>query len=660
MTITRRSKIQVTAIATATVVFSWALIGAESAPVAPSPSRLNHATSQLLNPDEALTSLKSAHADGASTLVVQSELNNLIDPTGGGPCASAAGVNGLQALRVMAGREPLRNPHQAVLASFADQKDLLKGRVTNAQFQRLFEFYASYLGVSRLRVNVESAPNSSHIAGGRMWAAKGPDVDTAPSQLKILSYTVTELDGNVRGRHFVLLQRRRNNEITVLDPTNPLGERRYVLEFKAADNNTFERIFLLQPSGAPVRTSVYELNTIFTLDLIDLPTTERSAKSPITMESIKQTIDQTAVDLRGKDQTITPEFLSPRLWREKTASAGLPGLDLPIELGGSSWPTTKMLEIFRHVGRHNLNFRDIVGGAHVRPLLQSKHPEMQEIVREVVRGKAYIAIAMTEPDAGSDFHSIKSFAKKVDGGYLLTGEKRYVARLKQATHVVLFTRAASGKERELSAFVLSLQTPGLEHVPLEAHGLLGNSFGGLKFKEIFVKDSQLIGEDGKGTSAFTNHFRYWRLMQVATALGTAERALELMADRLRSREAYGAPIGRFTHLQQALGQGATELRMALALAREAALLVDEGKTQEADRLISGLKAEGVEIALRAVDAATRAFGGEGYSTRVDLGDRLSDLNGLRIADGTTDVMRMDVVRRTYGQDLWDMAVRKSD
>lgn len=86
-------------------------------------------------------------------------------------------------------------------------------------------------------------------------------------------------------------------------------------------------------------------------------------------------------------------------------------------------------------------------------------------------------------------------------------------------------------------------------------------------------------------------------------------------------------------------------------------MIDQADYRAARGVISGLKAEGVEMALRAVDAAMRAFGGEGYSKSVDLGDRLMDLNGLRIADGTTDVMRMDVVRRTFGEVFWEMSVQ---
>ncbi|MEN1681388.1 MAG: acyl-CoA dehydrogenase family protein [Planctomycetota bacterium] len=77
-------------------------------------------------------------------------------------------------------------------------------------------------------------------------------------------------------------------------------------------------------------------------------------------------------------------------------------------------------------------------------------------------------------------------------------------------------------------------------------------------------------------------------------------------------------------------------------------------TTKAPGVIAGLKAEGVEPALR---AAMRAHGGMGYSGEVDLGDRVRDLMGLRIADGTTDVMRMDVVRQAYGDEFWNMAVK---
>jgi ankyrin repeat protein len=94
-------------------------------------------------------------------------------------------------------------------------------------------------------------------------------------------------------------------------------------------------------------------------------------------------------------------------------------------------------------------------------------------------------------------------------------------------------------------------------------------------------------------------------------------------------------IGRFTHLQQPIGECATKLAMATAYAAKAAELIDQGDYKTASTLVNGVKAEGVEIALAAADAAMRAHGALGYSREVDLGDRVRDLMGLRIADGTT-------------------------
>ncbi len=158
-----------------------------------------------------------------------------------------------------------------------------------------------------------------------------------------------------------------------------------------------------------------------------------------------------------------------------------------------------------------------------------------------------------------------------------------------------------------------------------------------------------------GGKIFREHFLYWRLMQAAAAVGCGKRALKQMAQRIRSREAFGGPIGRFTHLQQALAENTGKLNMASALIREAAKLMDEGEYTKAIPLVAMAKAEGVEFAWKAADDAMRAFGAEGYTDHVDLEQRVQDLSGLRIADGPTDVLRQEVVRRVYGDDLWKMA-----
>lgn len=601
--------------------------------------------------DAALTALQTFQQEGRDAFVLQGELDSIIRQGGGGACASAVAIDAIQALRLMAGMEPLANPHKAVLAAIGKQDELLNGRVSNQQFVTLINGFASeHLKDFKIDIEVFSSPHGSFSPVGHPWdKSEGPNLSIKESQLKIVTFTWTEASGRLLGRHFVLLKRIDDNEISVIDPSRPLKKITYTLASRE-EAEWGRRFFLLPP--AKVKTSdTFEIDTVFTLRIKD----DGQAQSPGELAQLTKRIDETADALRA-----VGELRSPRKWREASAAFGLPGLDLPVDCGGSDWSSRKTLEAFICAGRHDLNCRDVVGGGHVRPLRNSSHPKMKEIIQQVVRGDAYVAITITEPHTGSDVHSIKSTARKVDGGYLLSGEKRYVARLEQATHVIIFTQPASGEPRGLSAFVLPIDTPGLQRYSFGAHGLTGNSFGGMRFNDVRVEEWQMIGADGKGYEIFNDHFRYWRLMQVAAAIGTAQRALELTVDRLLEREAYGAPIGRFSHLQQAVGQHTTELKMAKSLAVEAATMIDEGKGEDADAIINGLKSEGVEIALATVDSSVRAFGAEGYSDRVDLGDRLRDLNGLRIADGTTDVMRMSVVARSYGEKgkkLWDMAVR---
>lgn len=608
------------------------------------------------HPAKALGMLQQAHGKDGDVFVAQEELDPLIHKDGGGACPSAACVDAMQVLRVMAGLDRLRNPHKAALAAFKDQPDLLAGRLSNEQVVKLITFYRQYLGSARVGVEVVSAPNSGYRTHHSTWAeGDGPDLSAAAKQVRVVSYTVSDGTGKAIGRHFVLLKEATRDQIDVVDPVKPGGDRHYVLEYKAGEKGPRGRLFLNNPPGIPRAGGyVFEVNTVFTFSVLDEGEAGgRSSVNNASAEYINGKLDETARELKG-----TKEFLDPRAWRKKTAAFGLPGLDLPTEYGGSDWPAVKTIEVFRRAGWHNLNFRDIVGGAHVRPLLKSTNPEVLKVVRQVASGNAYIAIAITEPGAGTDIPAIKSTARKVDGGFVLNGQKRFNARLDQATHVIIFTQGTTGEAGKLSAFVVPVDTPGVTVEKLQAHGLTGNSYGGISFKDLKVTDGQLLGRDGEGLRIFFEHFLYWRLMQSAAAIGTGENALDQMADRIKARQVFGGPIGRFTHLQQPIGQHTTELKMAFALAHEAAVRIDRGDYgKETRALICGIKAEGVEIALKATDAATRAFGGEGYSNLVDLGDRLRDLNGLRIADGTTDVMRMEVVRQTFGEEFWKMAIQ---
>lgn len=605
----------------------------------------------LASPTYAIRTIQDVHSSQTPVIVEQDELNSLINPDGGGPCPISAALIAMQTLRSMTGQPLHPHPHQYALHLFQRHPELKEGRITNERFVELFRWMSEEIPGYDVNVEVVSARNSRHAEAGPYWSDdNGPELTTRGGELSILAYTVRKSDGTERGRHFVLLKERGETQIRVLNPVRPMKD--YQFDVKAIESPSvdYKRVFLETP-GRTSKDSL-ELNTVFKIRLA--PTkAESSAPEPMTVDQVKTAIDELAAQLATEEK-----LTSPREWRRRGAAFGLPGLDLPVSIGGSGWNAQQMLEIFRHAGRYNLNLRDVVGGAHGRPaVMMEDSPVATAALKKLVEGNAYFAVAITEEDVGTDTKGMESRAVGDGDGFRLTGSKLWNARLRQATHVVLYTSSADGPREAQSVFLLPIDHPGLEIVDRYAHGLTGNSFGGLQFDNMYVGREHLIGKDGEGEKIFEEHFQYWRLMQAAAAIGCGERALEMMAERIRQRHAFGGPIGRFTHLQQPIGENLTKLRMALALAREAARLYDRGDFDAAEPLINGLKAEGVEIALAACDEAMRAHGALGYSRDVDLGDRVRDLMGLRIADGTTDVMRMTVVRDEYGFDLWAMSVR---
>lgn len=608
-------------------------------------------TQELLTPGQALDRVREEHTDASPIVVAQGELDRLIDPDGGGACPLSAALIGLQGLRAMADLPMHPHPHRLALQLFQAKPELKEGRISNERFVDLLAFLCKELDDSPVSMATVSAPNSEHAGSGQRWLeTDGPDLTTSKGELKFLSYTVTTADGTVRGRHFVLLKENNEGKLSFLNPASPLKQRFFLVEYRGVPTATKQRVFFVVPDGLDKSHQTYELNTIFTVRFLTDDADESTEDAP-RVETIKAKVDLLADQLRSSG-----ELTSPIAWRRRGAAFGLPGVDLPVKVGGGGYSASEAIELFRHAGRINLNLRDVIGGAHGRPLTKSSTALSQDVLRKLVAGEAYVAVAITEPTAGTDMKAMKSKAVRFEAGFKLTGRKLWNARLHQATHVVLYTLASDDKDGERSAFLIPIDHPGLKVVDRYAHGLTGNSFGGLEFDDMFVSRDHLLGEDGDGGEIFNEHFQYWRLMQAAAAIGCGEAALDQMAERITSREAFGAPIGRFTHLQQPLGEYLTKLRMAMSLAREAAQMIDNGDYESATPLVNGLKAEGVEIALSACDTAMRAHGAMGYSRQTDLGDRVRDLMGLRIADGTTDVMRMTVVRDEYGSDLWKMAI----
>ncbi len=352
----------------------------------------------------------------------------------------------------------------------------------------------------------------------------------------------------------------------------------------------------------------------------------------------------------------TPERYNPHAWRRHAQASGLLGADLPARVGGGDCPASAMVEIFAHCGRLALDLRDVPGAGYGRILLQARTRHFDDLLRQVAAGTAYVAVAITEDEAGSDMHGLTTTARPVaGGGYVLCGHKRFVARLAQSTHVVVFTHVTRpATDRTLTAFLVPLDSPGLRLVELDGTGLRGVSFGGLALDEVCVPHAGRVGGEGEGFQLFVRHFTYWRTAMAAAAIGCGRGALDQAVVWLRQRQAFGGPIGRFTHLQQALAQHVARLHMAWLLVQATAARIDAHQPAFADAAMA--KAEALEAALAAADWAMTVHGARSHTTLLDLEQRVRDLQALRIAGGTTDVLRSQVARAVLGSELYELGL----
>ncbi len=345
---------------------------------------------------------------------------------------------------------------------------------------------------------------------------------------------------------------------------------------------------------------------------------------------------------------------SPLDLRKELAASGILAIDCPLWLGRLPLAFGRIAEIFEAAGAAGLELRDVIGLGHARLLALANGRRHAELLRECANGKSFWAICITEPGAGSDLAGISTAALPAEKGYIICGVKRYVSRIEEASHYLVFAKVPRSNEERLSVFVVPSASPGIKLAPLKPTGLSTTSWGEIRFHDVFVPESARVGGEGQGFQLFHRHFAYWRTMMAALAVGAASKVLKMCGSELNSRQAFGAPIGRFTHLQQEYASHLSKVHMARLLVHDTCRRVE--RNIEAPRFGAMAKAETVEIALGVAHWALLMFGARGIEEKAGLSGLQRDLVALRIADGPTDVLRTQVARGALGEDLYRRAL----
>jgi len=268
---------------------------------------------------------------------------------------------------------------------------------------------------------------------------------------------------------------------------------------------------------------------------------------------------------------------------------------------------------------------------------------------DLASGRRIAAFALTEEGAGSDAAAVATTARRVDGHYVLNGDKRYItnAPIAGLFTVIASTDPAAGG-RGLSAFVVEAGTPGLEvGPPTPMCGGRGSHHAPLRFRDCLVPAENLLGGEGQGFPIAMHCLDAGRTHWAAYSVGVGERLLALAVAHLKERRQFGRPLADNQGLQWQLAEMETDLHAARLVCYAAAIAHDrdpQGRRLAAARA----KLHCTTVAGRIADAVLQMHGGAGYVQGAPVERIWREIRVARILDGTSEMLKGIVARRMLG------------
>ena len=254
------------------------------------------------------------------------------------------------------------------------------------------------------------------------------------------------------------------------------------------------------------------------------------------------------------------------------------------------------------------------------------------------------ALAITEPQSGSDAASIRTHARRVDGGYVLTGQKAWISNGGVSRFYVVFATVQPGTgHRGITAFLVQDDDDGLRcGPPMRKMGQRAIPNAELFLDDVFVAPDRRIGDEGQGFSGLMHTFDRSRVTLAASATGLARAALEYAVAYAKQREQFGKPIGQHQAVGFRLADMALRVDASRLLTWRAAQLLDRGERATTEAAMAKLHAS--ETAMWCTWAAVQTLGGWGYSREHPVEKWMRDAKLEEIEEGTSDIQRLVISR----------------
>ena len=333
--------------------------------------------------------------------------------------------------------------------------------------------------------------------------------------------------------------------------------------------------------------------------------------------------------------------------KQKCMDIGFYAANIPQEFGGGGLNNLEFALLERELGRGSMGLTVYFG----RPsgiLVACDEEQRERYLTPVVRGEKFDALAMSEPNAGSDVRGMQCQAKPDGDDWIVNGAKHFISHADIADFCIVFIATGveetdKGPKKKITCFLVDRGTPGFEiRAGYNSVSHRGYHNCILSFQDCRLHKSQILGELHRGFD-LANEWLYSTRITVATmCIGRARRAFDLALEHAATRKQFGKQIGKFQGVSFKLADMITEIDAADLLTLSAAWRLD--RNLPANREIASAKVFATEMLARVTDEAIQIFGGMGLMDDFPLERLWRDSRVERIWDGTSEIQRHIISR----------------
>lgn len=373
-----------------------------------------------------------------------------------------------------------------------------------------------------------------------------------------------------------------------------------------------------------------------------------SHEQQLVVDTVRSFVEQELYPLEDEVERSgrVPEVLGRGI-QDKVLKLGFYAPNIPEEFGGGGLDTLTFTLLERELGRAAMAL-SVFWGRPSNILCAGTAEQRERYLLPCVRGEKIDALAMSEPDAGSDIRGMKTFARRDGADYVINGTKHFISHADIADFVITFAATGEdetvrGRKKRITCFLVDRGTPGFEIRPgynSVSHRGYHNNI--LMFDDCRVPAAQALGEEGAGFDLANVWLAATRLTVAAMCVGRARRCFDLCVEWAANRRQFGQPIGKFQGVSFKLADMQTWIDAADWLTLAAAWRLDQNL--DANRQIAEAKLYATEMLGRVTDEAVQIFGGMGLMDDLPIERFWRDARVERIWDGTSEIQRHIIAR----------------